>query len=769
MASDNRARLPHLQRPSYQEAEVIQAPAKQQDPMPANPLPNVPERRAPVTEIKEPKIQTETLPRPYSRQDEFLGQFTAMGQLPPTAFSNYIVKEQAVTSPRFLRFSCTQCGIDENTQKSTGLPLAAVWQPLADVGPGEDIIPIINKALFRCNRCLAFVNPHFRFVEGGRKCVCNICGLVQEAPDEYFADRNNKPELYVGTYEFMAPDDYSHPPASSPLFFICIEVSQNAINLGLPQQVLTSIKGILDYIPLPERSNIGIMTFDTTMQFYKIGLTGEPTEILVTDVDDPFVPEHVSGLSFNVAEQREQLDNLIDRLLIWNYPQPSKVVLSAGTIADAMKNSLLKNRGGRVLIFTSQLGTWGKYKLANRIDPKAMNTEKEKTMYTPIETYINLAQECAAEGICLDIYACSSQYSDIPTLSVMCSQTGGDLHYYPNFNVSFDGERMYYQMFRTMTRTQGFQAVMRARCSNGITVDQYIGKFKRRGPVEMEIACIDSDKSIAIILKHDSKLPEDTDLHVQCAMIYTNQFGQRLIRIFNGLMKSTRSIPNIFKGGDIDTLTNVIARQNAYAIYEDMLSTIRERWHGNIISMLTTHRITLGDGEANRILVPENLKMLPLYCNTAMKLPAFSLSGVPVDARLFSIHSLFGMTVHQSRLLFYPSIYSLHDISSQDQQPGTINTSEMVVLPNLVPCSLNAMSSEGVYLLYNGEVMLLYIGHNTNSEFLQNVFGIPSFDELAENPELWALNDYSNEESSKVLAIVEEVRKRSPSSYPPLY
>eukprot|EP00358_Blepharisma_japonicum_P005435 CAMPEP_0202940746 /NCGR_PEP_ID=MMETSP1395-20130829/862_1 /ASSEMBLY_ACC=CAM_ASM_000871 /TAXON_ID=5961 /ORGANISM="Blepharisma japonicum, Strain Stock R1072" /LENGTH=566 /DNA_ID=CAMNT_0049635397 /DNA_START=107 /DNA_END=1808 /DNA_ORIENTATION=- len=561
------------------------------------------ERRIQAEQPKEVKVHTETLPRPLERYDDFLGQFTAMGQLPPPILENIIAKEQAVTSPRFLRFTCTQCAIDESTQKSTGLPLAAVWHPLADICPGEDTIPILNKIPFRCNRCLAFVSPHFRFVEGGRKCICNICGLVQDTPDEYFNDRNNKPELWAGTYEFIAPGDYSNRPPMAPLFFFCIDISSNSISLGLPQQILTSIKGVLDYISFPEKCSIGVMTFDTSMQFYKIGSTGEVSEILITDVDDPFIPESVAGLTYNVAEQREQLDGLLDRLLAWDFTQPPKVNLSAAAIADGMKNYLLKGRGGRVLIFTSQLGTVGKGKLTNRVDPKLFNTDKEKTMYAPLESYVTLAQECTSEDICIDIFLCSGQYADAPSLAALCSQTGGDLHYYPNFNVGFDGERMYYQIFRTLTRTQGFQAVMRARCSNGIAIDQYIGKFKRKGPVEMELACIDSDKTIVIMLKHDSKLQEDIDLHVQCAMLYTSQYGQRLIRIFNGVIKSTKTIPNIFKGGDTDAIANVIARQSAYSIYEEAIGTVREKWHASMITMLTMHRMTVGDGEMNMILV----------------------------------------------------------------------------------------------------------------------------------------------------------------------
>jgi len=47
---------------------------------------------------------------------------------------------------------------------------------------------------------------------------------------------------------------------------------------------------------------------------------------------------------------------------------------------------------------------------------------------------------------------------------------------------------------------------MRARCSQGIGVETYIGNFVARNTNDLAVAGIDSDKSILICLKYEDKL-----------------------------------------------------------------------------------------------------------------------------------------------------------------------------------------------------------------------------------------------------------------------
>lgn len=63
-------------------------------------------------------------------------------------------------------------------------------QPFSEPMPGESPVQLSpffieqvvenNKSesseiLFRCTRCQAYVNPFFRFQDGGNSAICNIC------------------------------------------------------------------------------------------------------------------------------------------------------------------------------------------------------------------------------------------------------------------------------------------------------------------------------------------------------------------------------------------------------------------------------------------------------------------------------------------------------------------------------------------------------------------------------------------------------------------
>jgi hypothetical protein len=49
------------------------------------------------------------------------------------------------------------------------------WQ-VVDFGEGGPL---------RCGRCKAYINPFMRFVDGGRRFQCNMCGFVNDCPREY--------------------------------------------------------------------------------------------------------------------------------------------------------------------------------------------------------------------------------------------------------------------------------------------------------------------------------------------------------------------------------------------------------------------------------------------------------------------------------------------------------------------------------------------------------------------------------------------------------
>ena len=123
-------------------------------------------------------------------------------------------------------------------------------QPMARPSPGEAPLATVDMTVLggplRCRRCKAYINPNVKFIDGGRKFVCNLCNVDTEVPPEYYcnldhtgrrADTDQRPELSRGSYEFLATTDYckgSKLPNSAAYIF-CIDVSFASFQSGVVQ------------------------------------------------------------------------------------------------------------------------------------------------------------------------------------------------------------------------------------------------------------------------------------------------------------------------------------------------------------------------------------------------------------------------------------------------------------------------------------------------------------------------------------------------------
>lgn len=63
----------------------------------------------------------------------------------------------------------------------------------------------------------------------------------------------------------------------------------------------------------------------------------------------------------------------------------------------------------------------------------------------------------------------------------------------------------------------------------------------------MSISGIDADKTFGIELRNNKELIENSLVHVQLAMLYTNPIGERKLRIFNMAYQVTNNVNTYFK------------------------------------------------------------------------------------------------------------------------------------------------------------------------------------------------------------------------------
>lgn len=139
---------------------------------------------------------------------------------------------------------------------------------------------------------------------------------MNETPNDYFCelDRNgrrkdwaDRTELSKGCVEFVAPSEYMvryiayRSPAflslsalidhlsgvfvetprrpMPPTYFFVIDVSYYSVSSGMLQILAETVKNTLDGLPDAERTNIGFITFDSSVHFYNLKVLNKPLPI----------------------------------------------------------------------------------------------------------------------------------------------------------------------------------------------------------------------------------------------------------------------------------------------------------------------------------------------------------------------------------------------------------------------------------------------------------------------------------------------------------
>ena len=392
------------------------------------------------------KIDVNQIPRPFLSSENSYKPIkystSNRSALPPQSHQFYITTEDCNAGPRHIRPSCYCIPSEPAVFNLSNMPLGMVVHPFADTSIDEEEVPLVYPTTcpFRCSRCKAYVNPFYSWIDNGARAVCNICKFSGEVPNDYYSaidengkrkDRYERPELIKGVYEFVAPKEYLNKPLCENYIMVCIELTAANILNGVFNQVISSLQSLIDHIPCPERTNLCIMTFDQYLNFYNIpqDLAKELQIVVVGELEDSCVPLPVNKLFFNLKNQREQLDYLLEKITKFGenlMSQQSETAQNQKTNSStASLGSLLLTAEncfapyfGRIIVFMSTLPTTGYAKLKRRDDYKLMGTEKEKNLYTPInDLYEKLGKNYLEKKISIDLFIFNNQFIDLATIS----------------------------------------------------------------------------------------------------------------------------------------------------------------------------------------------------------------------------------------------------------------------------------------------------------------------------------------------------------------
>merc|ERR1719393_444369 len=114
--------------------------------------------------------------------------------------------------------------------------------------------------------------------------------------------------------------------------------------------------------------------------------------------------------------------------------------------------------------------------------------------------------------------------------------------------------------------------------------------------------------------------------------------------------------------------------------------------------MLHAYRVNCALTKSSGLILPEALKMAPLYCSAIMKLPAFRRgSDVRADEKSAWLLKLLGFSVMQTARLLYPRVFPLVEMS--ERAGRCMSLGDSVHLPKQIPCSMQRLPGSGAYVI----------------------------------------------------------------------
>ncbi|GAB2282340.1 Protein transport protein Sec24C [Dionaea muscipula] len=712
------------------------------------------------------KIDPNQIPRPIPSASVILHETRQGNQAnpPPPATSEYIVKDTGNCSPRYMRCTINQIPCTADLLATSGMQLALLVQPLALPHPSEEPIQIVDfgeGGPIRCSRCKGYINPFMKFIDQGRRFICNLCGFADETPHDYHCnlgpdgrrrDADERPELSRGTVEFIASKEYMVRDPMPAVFFFLIDVSSKAIQTGATAAACSAISQVIADLPEGPRTMVGIATFDSTIHFYNLNRAlQQPLMLIVPDVLDVYTPLE-SEVIVQLFECRPHLE-----LLLENIPtmfQSNTTADSAFGAATKAAFLAMKSTGGKLLVFQSVLPSIGIGALSARDAEGRSNVstgEKEahKLLQPADKTLKEMAIEFAEHQVCVDVFISSQSYVDIASISVVPRTTGGQVYYYYPFSAVSDTAKLYNDLRWNVTRPQGFEAVMRVRCSQGVQVQEYSGNFCKRIPTDVDLPGIDCDKTIMVTLKHDDKLQDGSECTFQCALLYTNVYGQRRIRVTTLSLPCTNTLGVLFRSADLDTQFTCFLKQAAIDIPTTPLLQVREQVTNHCVNILHSYRkFCASVTSSGQLILPESLKLLPLYALALIKSTGLRTDG-RIDDRSFWIDYVSSLSATLAVPLVYPRMISVHDLMSKETEGSLI--------PSAIPLSSEHVKDEGIYLLENGIDAFVYIGSSVDPHVLQQLFGTSSVEEI---PGQFVLQQLNNPLSKKFNEVINEIRRQ---------
>ncbi|KAH7638214.1 transport sec24-like protein [Dermatophagoides farinae] len=647
---------------------------------------------------------------------------------------------------------CTMHKIPETAsllQKSR-LPLGILLHPFKD----DPNIPVIqDSVIVRCRSCRTYINPYVRLLDQ-RRWQCNLCHRINEVPEEFIYDYQSRrmidimtrPELNHGSIEFVASVEYMVRPPQPAIYLFVFECTSSAVQLGYIRYLASALLASIDQIPGDSRTLIGFIAFDSKLHFFNLN-DDRPVHMIMPDIHDVFLP-HADCLLVKFHSCRDKIEYFL-RETLPNFPcnsnddDPNKIVADhQSALGPALQAAfrLISPTGGRITLIQTSLPSAGNLSdgcvLQNREDPnqRTINSNQSNQALTPLlnpatDFFKKLALECSEHQVTVDLFNLSPSFSDLATVAAIAKYSGGSIKYYGGSGTGagtmnplainsmllrFEEDMKHY-----LTRSIGFEAVMRLRSTRGINIHTFHGNFFVRSTDLIALPNVNPDSAYGIQLSISEDLRDFNQICFQAALLYTNSTGERRIRVHTIALPVVSDLIDIMDSADHDAITSLLTKMAVDRSCQASIQDAREALINANIDLISAFRL-IHTPPYPGLFISYHTRLLPLYTLALLKNTAFRLGiSTRIDERVYAMEQMKSMPLKYIMLYIYPHLYPLHHQFDPKQSS-----------PMPLQLSFANIDRNGVYLLDTYDHLFIYICKSVHPQFLSDVFNVTQWSQI---------------------------------------
>eukprot|EP00917_Polyrhabdina_sp_WS-2016_P024420 GHVP01052872.1.p1 GENE.GHVP01052872.1~~GHVP01052872.1.p1 ORF type:complete len:832 (-),score=118.38 GHVP01052872.1:1329-3824(-) len=760
------------------------------------------DKRVDRATVPRPTVSKE-LPVEESQTVYVSGDF--VNQTVPRPISRCIIRDRGIASYRILRITHGTFPAKPETTEMLSIPLGGLLKPFClRREKRESSVPIADLRVrmtfpdpnadpneqtegpVRCPQCRAFINPMMIFT--GSSAECNFCHRVFNVPNFYLnlldqwkrkssEDSATRHELLHGVVDFCAvksmfPDGNSkveEPPAS---YVIVVEATHLSVNSGLVSSVCQILEHLLDELHDLD-TTIALIFYDDHLHFFpssvelleSVSFRAE----VVTDVEDPFVPVPHDQLFHSIKSRTtRQLLRFVPEY--FTKLQSAKTSSpSCGFSATNVAFNILGARGGGLVsqfVATSPNKGYASTDRNHVEDKKKFNIFSLNSFTAPaISSIIQLAKR---QGIGFHVFACPTPNTpsvDLLTFGTISLATGGRTHHYAPFDPARNGEQLYYDLRRILSTPFGRKCILRIRVSRGYEIETIFSSFYPTTSDFVEIPTIGPDTTLGFTLKHTGIAPSGSQAAIQVAVLYTSNNGSKFVRSINTSVPTSSRFSTIIKNLDHYAICGIYARKGATAALFEKNKNWKDDVLGSFVRCLAAYRLHMAtNSPATQLVLPESLKTTTVCISGLFRHKAFRpVLDVKIDQRIHSLGILLNSDALEIDSSLYPKLYKIFPLDNSSPLVGTpTGIDNDVYLPPTLSCNGESVTSDGIYLCENSEVLFLYIGSDVSPDVMNSIFlSNEGTNKISDN----LVFNTGTPNSDLLLSVIKQIRKDR-DSYP---